>query len=402
MKEVLHFYMEKQKIIVIIFLQLLFLISTISGTTVSIVGSGSTVITASQASDSNYNSATVTASLTVVKDNPIIELSDVNKTFNDEDFSLSATSSSTGAISYSSSDTSVATISGTTVTIVGSGSTVITASQASDSNYNSATVTASLTVAKDDPILSGLVPMTKTFNDVDFSLSATSSSTVAISYSSSDTSVATISGTTVTIVGSGSTVITASQASDSNYNSATVTASLTVVKDNPIIELSDVNKTFNDEDFSLSATSSSTGIISYSSSDTSVATISGTTVTIVGSGLTVITASQASDSNYNSATVTASLTVVKDNPIIELSDVNKTFNDEDFSLSATSSSTGAISYSSNDASVATISGTTVTIVGAGSAVIEASQAADSNYNSTTVTASITVEKDDPVISGFNA
>src|SRR6056300_1823983 len=196
MKEVLHFYMEKQKIIVIIFLQLLFLISTISGTTVSIVGSGSTVITASQASDSNYNSATVTASLTVVKDNPIIELSDVNKTFNDEDFSLSATSSSTGAISYSSSDTSVATISGTTVTIVGSGSTVITASQASDSNYNSATVTASLTVVKDNPIIE-LSDVNKTFNDEDFSLSATSSSTGAISYSSSDTSVATISGTTV-------------------------------------------------------------------------------------------------------------------------------------------------------------------------------------------------------------
>src|SRR6056300_366991 len=234
MKEVLHFYMEKQKIIVIIFLQLLFLISTISGTTVSIVGSGSTVITASQASDSNYNSATVTASLTVVKDNPIIELSDVNKTFNDEDFSLSATSSSTGAISYSSSDTSVATISGTTVSIVGSGSTVITASQASDSNYNSATVTASLTVVKDNPIIE-LSDVNKTFNDEDFSLSATSSSTGAISYSSSDTSVATISGTTVTIVGAGSAVIEASQAADSNYNSTTVTASITVEKDDPVI-----------------------------------------------------------------------------------------------------------------------------------------------------------------------
>ena len=54
---------------------------------------------------------------------------------------------STGAITYSSSDTSVATVSGSTITVVGPGSATITASQVADANYNAPTpVTASLTV----------------------------------------------------------------------------------------------------------------------------------------------------------------------------------------------------------------------------------------------------------------
>jgi hypothetical protein len=54
--------------------------------------------------------------------------------------------------------------------------------------------------------------------------------------------------------------------------------------------------------FALTATSDSNLAVSYSSSDLNVATISGSTITIVGAGLVTITASQAGDSNYNPAT----------------------------------------------------------------------------------------------------
>ena len=53
------------------------------------------------------------------------------KTFGDSSFQITApTTNSTGAFTYSSSNTAVATVSGTTITIVGAGSSTITASQA--------------------------------------------------------------------------------------------------------------------------------------------------------------------------------------------------------------------------------------------------------------------------------
>jgi hypothetical protein len=57
----------------------------------------------------------------------------------------------------------------------------------------------------------------KTYGNPTFSLSASVTSALTISYSSSNTSVATISGNTVTIVGAGSTTITASQAGNSTF-----------------------------------------------------------------------------------------------------------------------------------------------------------------------------------------
>ncbi|MDB6109762.1 MAG: hypothetical protein JWR69_1512 [Pedosphaera sp.] len=63
-----------------------------------------------------------------------------------------------------------------------------------------------------------------------FTLGATASSGLAVSYASSDTNVATLSGNTLTIVSAGATTITASQARDgATYGSATsVTQTLTV------------------------------------------------------------------------------------------------------------------------------------------------------------------------------
>ena len=71
-----------------------------------------------------------------------------------------------------------------------------------------------------------------------------------------------------------------------------------------------VNKTTNDTPFNLTATASSGLTVSYTSSNTSVATIVGNTVTIVGVGTTTITASQSGNSNFNAASdVTQTLTV---------------------------------------------------------------------------------------------
>lgn len=76
-----------------------------------------------------------------------------------------------------------------------------------------------------------------------------------------------------------------------------------------ITGLSDITKTVDDADFDLSATASSSLPVSYTGSNASVATISGSTVHIVGAGTTTITATQAGNDEYEAAEATITLTV---------------------------------------------------------------------------------------------
>ncbi|MGC6413484.1 MAG: FG-GAP-like repeat-containing protein, partial [Bacteroidia bacterium] len=97
---------------------------------------------------------------------------------------------------------------------------------------------------------------------------------------------------------------------NSSFNSSLVEQiSFTTVKEDPTITFSNITKTFGDSNFNLSSTSSSTGAIIYSITDSAVATVSGTTVTLVGAGTTSITLTQSADDNYLAKTVTATLTV---------------------------------------------------------------------------------------------
>ena len=231
---------------------------------------------------------------------------------------------------------------------------------------------------------------TVTYGDSDFIVSASSNSAGAITYSSSDTGVATISGDIVTIQGAGSTTVTANQVADGIYLSGSQTMTLTVQKASPTITFSNLSATYLDPDITLAAASNSTGAITYSSLDPSVSTISGNTLTILGAGSDTVTASQVADSNYLSGSRSVNLTVAKASPTIVFPDITSYANSPDFTLSPTSNSTGAFTFTSSDVSVATISGSTVTMVAQGTSTLTASQAANSNYLAGSQTALLTV------------
>ena len=200
----------------------------ISGTPTVATTLTSYVVTATN----SFGSTSYTLSFAVDKATPTItSMAAITKTFGDAAFILTApTSNGTGAFTFASTDTAVATISGTTVTIVGVGTATITATQATDANYLAGLTSTTLTVGKATPVLSNFNVITTTIDSPSFTLTAPTSSggIGAISYTSSNPAVATISGTTVTMVGVGTAIITATQASDVNYNSVSITALLTV------------------------------------------------------------------------------------------------------------------------------------------------------------------------------
>ncbi|NBO72606.1 LamG domain-containing protein, partial [bacterium] len=130
-------------------------------------------VTAIQDSSLDFGSGSQTASLTVNKIAPTIgTLTAPAKNFGDASFNLTnPTSNSNGAFSYSSSNTSVATVTtGGTVTIVGAGNTTITATQAATTNYTSGSVTASLVVSQAAPAIGALSAPAKTYGDASFNL----------------------------------------------------------------------------------------------------------------------------------------------------------------------------------------------------------------------------------------
>jgi hypothetical protein len=181
---------------------------------------------------------------------------------------------------------SVATISGNTITIVGAGTVTVTATQAETDNFTSGTISTTFTV---------------------------NNATIT-----SVSSVATIAANTITIVGAGTVNVTSTQAETDNFTSATITTTFTVNKATTTLANFTVPfKIFGDSSFNIVDPSSNRpGSFTYTSSNTSVATISENTINIVSGGNSVITATQESSENYNSASISATFRVRQARPFI--------------------------------------------------------------------------------------
>jgi len=198
-------------------------VATIADGKIHIVGPGATEITATQPGDANYYPAdAIKRNLVVIKNSQSITFNALSeKTVGDADFNADATATSGLTVIYASSDTSVAKILDGQIHIVGAGSTVITASQSGDDTYIPAeSVTQTLTVQKKTNTITFNTLSDKKIGDGDFDPLAIASSTLPVSYSSSDESVATIVDGRIHLVGGGTTTITASQNGDDTYGAA--------------------------------------------------------------------------------------------------------------------------------------------------------------------------------------
>jgi hypothetical protein len=156
------------------------------------------------------------------------------------------------------------------------------------------------------PVVSGTYTPTAT---------ASSSLTVAITIASGSSSVCSISSGLVTFNAVGSCVIQYNQSGNASYSAAAqVTESLTIGKATPTFgSWSNVSKTVGDSPFTTapSVTGSIPGNFSYSSATTSVISVSGSTLTVVGVGSSVIEATftPSNTTNYNTAKTTMTVTV---------------------------------------------------------------------------------------------
>ena len=250
-------------------------------------------------------------------------------TYGDVTIALTATTDAPAlSVSYSSSNTAVATISGSTLTIVGPGTTTITASQAGNADYAPATnLTKELVVNAKSLTIAGAAAIGKVYNQ---STAATITGTLAGGLVGSDVVTLVLSGTYADAnvgvdkpVTSTSTLTGAAAAKYSLTQPTGLTA--TITKADQLLTAMGTSsfKILGDADYDpvpLVTDSNITGVASvaienpnftYTSSDSNVASIVNGKVHIVGLGTTTITGQQASSINYNeSGVVTQTLKVL--------------------------------------------------------------------------------------------
>lgn len=170
--------------------------------------------------------------------------SSVSKTYGDSAFTNTLTNTGDGSVTFSSSNTSVATVNSSTgqVTIVKAGSATITATvtDGATSHYEVNTASYTLSIAK----ASRTVTFSNPTTSVNVGGTVTNVATVSagasdgtLTYSSSNTSYATVNGSgVVTGVAQGSVTITATISGGTNYQDATGTYSITVASSQPVVE----------------------------------------------------------------------------------------------------------------------------------------------------------------------
>lgn len=150
----------------------------------------------------------------------------------------------------------------------------------------------------------------KTYGDAAFNLSGSASSGLTVSYTSSDTNVATVSSNRVTILKAGTTTITASQAGNSTYYAApSVSQMLTVSKKALTVTVANQSKTYGQSNPAL--TFSYSGFISGQSAANLTTAPTASTTAIPGSsvGSYPITVSGGVSDNYSFNYVAGNLTI---------------------------------------------------------------------------------------------
>ncbi|MDY8134327.1 choice-of-anchor tandem repeat GloVer-containing protein [Aquimarina sp. 2201CG5-10] len=208
--------------------------SMISATTLNVGTQGTETVRVTLAETSNFNAATFEFQLNIgggIAD--LSEFTDFTVELLQSDLTLSVPSAPGITVDYEllTSNTE-ASLSGTNSEILSIGNIIGTETlrvTVNEPNYTSTTKDVTLTIAKASQTIT-FNPLSSTnVGSAPFNLTATSDSGLPVTYASSNPFVATISGNMVTIIGKGTTNITASQAGNETYAAATeVVESLTV------------------------------------------------------------------------------------------------------------------------------------------------------------------------------
>jgi transcriptional regulator of nitric oxide reductase len=190
---------------------------------VTLAATGTCTIHAAQPGNNDWAAAApVNRSFPVTRGSQNIAFGTLpNQAFGAAPFTVSATASSGLAVGFGSITPAVCTVSGATVTLVAVGTCTIRAVQPGNNNWAAATpVNRSFPVTRGSQTITfGGLP-NQAFGVAPFTVSATASSGLAVSFGSATPAVCTVSGATVTLVATGACTIHAVQPGNGDWAAA--------------------------------------------------------------------------------------------------------------------------------------------------------------------------------------
>jgi hypothetical protein len=253
------------------------------------------------ATNSNGTSSAITVTLNVSAATPTIAFSIANQTMGASPITLAATSPSSGAFTYSTNSALVV-ITGSTMTLVNPGTVTVTVNQAAAAPFTSASTTATFVITAASNSLA-LAIANQTFGSAPVTLAATGPSSGAITYTSTSNLIQ-ITGNTMTLLGAGNAIeVTANQVASGSFAASTTSAIFNILPGITVLgPLNILDQTEGAAPVTIvDPTSNRAGPISYASSNTSSASISGNVMTIIAAGTVTVTATQAATPNWNAA-----------------------------------------------------------------------------------------------------
>ena len=388
-------------------------IATANGLTLTLLSAGTSIIRFAQAASGAYNAASRSTRLTVTPGIPTLgEFKDQTLALSAGSFTIAPpTSPSDGSWSFQSLDQSIATVSGTKVTLLDGGVVQIRATQSPTNNWLTATATMKLTVTAPSPTVG-------TFSDITLSIDSvskvelilpTSNSKGSWNLTSADPTVASVSGLTVTALKSGTTKISAKQAASGGYRSIILTMNVTILAVDPVVTVSGfLDRTVeitpgSPQQISLVApVSNSPGVWTFTSSDEAIASINSNTLTAIKPGKVTVTAVQSPALKFGSSKpFTISVFVKGRQSLIAPANVEKLAGDPDVAIAyPTSQSTGKWSATSSDPTIASINGTAIKLGNVGTATITLAQEATESWVASSTTFSVRVIGVTPTLGAF--
>ncbi len=297
-----------------------------------------------------------------------------------------------GTISYAASPSGIIAIDANgIISAIGTGRTTITATRDGGRNYLSTSATHLLIVERADQSQFSLGADTTITFGTSFSRPAIgASATVATSYGSSNHNVATVATNgDITIIGVGSTIISATNTGDNNYNFAAASYQLIITQapqDPFSITASDTLIFGATTTITIVEGGSGDGVVSYDSSDIAVIAITADgSITATGVGIATITATKAGGINYLDTSDTHLIMVrrASQTSLIISGSLTLANAATGFASATGGSGTGAISFSSSNPDIATITQDgVITAKSLGITTISATKSGGDNYHDT--------------------
>jgi hypothetical protein len=376
--------------------------ATLNGSTVTITGAGTVTISAAQPGNTQYAAATSIVSTIIVAKAPL------SVTTNNQSMLAGATIPTlTGTITgIVNGDNITATYSTTATPSSPAGTYPITATLVDPNsrlaNYTVTNAGGTLTVtANSQTITFPSIPTSAVYGVAPITLTATASSKLTVAYTV--TGPAMLNGSVLTILGIGTVTVTANQAGNNIYSAATpVTQTMSVSAEPLTVATNNMNIQAGAAIPTLTGTI--TGIVN---GDNITATYSTTATSASPAGTYPISATLVDPNNrlpnYAVTNPGGTLTITINSQTITFPAVptSVTYGVAPITLSATASSGLAVTYSVSGP--ATLTGSTLTITGAGTVVVTAAQAGNIDYSAaTSVSQTVTVSKASLSLTAANA